>query len=319
MRHFLIDTDTASDDAVALLMALRYPDVNVEAITVVAGNTPIKQAVQNALYTVELCGKTTPVYEGIGKPLVRPLETAQFVHGKDGMGDVGLDLKGRQAAAGHAVDVIIKTINRFPNEIELITIGPLTNVATAILTAPDIVQKVKSCVIMGGVGRGEGNITPVSEYNIWTDPEAAHVVFHSGLPITMVGWDVTLHQACFDENDAALIKALNTPFSDFVVNIQKSVIEFTLQTMGIAAFHLPDPIAMAVALDPTIAIETQKKYVDIALNNDATRGQTIIDYPNVYKKTPNVTIVLETSRAKFLELLYRSCRIDEDVLNREHI
>lgn len=303
MRHFLIDTDTASDDAVALVMALNHPDVTVEAITVVAGNTPIKQAVQNALYTVELCGKSTPVYEGIGRPLFRPLETAQFVHGKDGMGDVGYDLQGRTAAKGHAIDVIIDTIHQFENEIELVTIGPLTNIAAAITKCPEIVQKVKSCVIMGGVGKGEGNITPVSEYNIWTDPEAAHVVFHSGLPIKMVGWDVTLKYAYFDKNDGAKIKNLNTPLANFVIDIQNVVIKFTTEHLGKVGFHLPDPIAMAVALDGNIGTKSEKVFVDIALNNDATRGQTIVDFNNVYKKTPNVEVVLEASREEFLKLL----------------
>jgi purine nucleosidase len=224
------------------------------------------------------------------------------------MGDIGLDLQGRKPADGHAVDVIIDTINRFPNEIELITIGPLTNVAIALLKAPEIAQKVKNCIIMGGVGKGSGNITSVSEYNIWADPEAASIVFHSGLPIKMVGWDVTLNHATFNMDDAATIKNFKTPLSDFVVDIQKTVIEFTERTRGEKAFHLPDPIAMAVALDESVATESQKVYIDIALNHDATRGQTMVDYPNVYGKTANVEVVLAASRERFLEILYGSIR-----------
>lgn len=303
MRHFLIDTDTASDDAVALVMALQQPDIQIEAITVVAGNTPIKQAVQNALFTVELCGKEVPVYEGIGKPFFRDLSTAQFVHGEDGMGDIGLDLQGRTPQSEHAIDVIIDTINRFPNEIELITIGPLTNIAAAIIKNPSLVSKVKSCVVMGGIGRGEGNITPVSEYNIWADPEAAHIVFHSGLPIKMVGWDVTLQASFFDNNDATDIKSLHTPLADFVVDIQQTVIQFTEQNLGYSGFHLADPIAMAVAIDASIATKSRKVFVDIARNNDATRGQTIVDINNVYSKTPNVEVVFEADRERFLKLL----------------
>lgn len=306
MRHFLIDTDTASDDAVALVMALQQQDIQIEAITVVAGNTPIKQAVQNALFTVELCHQKVPVYEGITKPIFRELSTAQFVHGKDGMGDIGLDLQGRQPASGHAVDVIIDTINRFPNEIELITIGPLTNIATAIIKDPSLVSKVKSCVVMGGVGRGEGNITPVSEYNIWADPEAAHIVFHAGLPIKMVGWDVTLQASFFDNDDAADLKSLNTPLADFVVDIQNTVVEFTAQNLGYTGFHLADPIAMAVAIDDNIATKSKKLFVDVAMNDDATRGQTIVDINNVYNKTPNVEVIFEANRERFINLL-KSC------------
>jgi purine nucleosidase len=134
MRHFIIDTDTASDDAVGLIMAMRYPGVKIEAITVVAGNILVDQAVQNALYTVELCQQSTPVYRGLPAPLVRSLSTAQFVHGQDGMGDVGLSLVGRQSAAGYAVYVLIDTIRRFAEDIILVTLGPLTNVAASRLS-----------------------------------------------------------------------------------------------------------------------------------------------------------------------------------------
>jgi purine nucleosidase len=178
MRQFLIDTDTTSDDAVALVMVLNYPDVQVEAITVVSGNVPVEQAVQNALYTVELCNQSVPVYQGVTKPLLRPLQTAQFVHGEDGMGDIGLPLSGRIPAEGHAVPVIIDTIHRCAGNISLVTLGPLTNVALALLQEPSIVSEVKECVIMGGTGQGYGNITPVGEYNIWADPEAAMTLIY---------------------------------------------------------------------------------------------------------------------------------------------
>ena len=163
MRHFLIDTDTASDDAVALIMAVNNPSIEVEAVTIVSGNVAVAQGVQNALYTLELCGKEIPVYQGATKPISRPLHTAHFVHGNDGMGDIGLELQGRLPRKGNAIDVIIDTINRFPGELELVTLGPLTNIAIAILKEPSIIQKIKQCVIMGGVGSGYGNITPVSD------------------------------------------------------------------------------------------------------------------------------------------------------------
>ena len=190
MRHFLIETDTASDDAIALVMALNYPDVQVEAITVVSGNVHVDQGVQNALYTAELCGKGVPVYRGMEKPLLRRLETAEYVHGEDGMGDIGLPLAGRMPAAGHGVTAIIDTIHRCAGDITLVALGPQTNLAMAVMLDPSIAGKVNECVIMGGVGQGVGNITPAAEYNIWVDPEAARIVFESGLPLKMVGWDV---------------------------------------------------------------------------------------------------------------------------------
>ncbi len=166
MRHFLIDTDMASDDAVALVMALKHPGVHVEAITVVAGNVPLEIGVQNALYTVERCGAKVPVYAGIEKPMLRPLQTAQFCHGQDGLGDIGLLLTGRIPAERHAVDALLDTAARFRGKLALVTLGPLTNVAAALLRHPALAQEIERCVIMGGIGFGYGNITPAPEYNI---------------------------------------------------------------------------------------------------------------------------------------------------------
>ena len=173
MRRFLIDTDTASDDAVAIVMALQHPDVHVEALTVVAGNVGLDQAVQNALYTVELCGKETPVYAGRAQPIMRTLETAQSIHGHDGMGDCGLPLHGRTPTAGRGVDVIVDTILGSPGEVTLVCLGPLSNVAAAVLRAPEITEAVERVVIMGGTGvHGPGNVSAMAEFNFWADPEA---------------------------------------------------------------------------------------------------------------------------------------------------
>ena len=215
MRRFLIDTDTASDDAVALVMAAKAPDVHIEAVTVVAGNVPLDQAVQNALYTLELAGCPAPVYAGMSRPMLRPLETAQNVHGSDGMGDIGLPLSGRAPAAGHAVDALIAIIRRYPGEITLVTLGPLTNIATALLRDPAIAGLVQRCVMMGGTSDSIGNVTPVSEYNIWTDPEAAKIVFESGLPIEMIGWDISRKYATFDPSQSAALRAVGTPLAEF--------------------------------------------------------------------------------------------------------
>lgn len=160
MRKFIIDTDTGSDDAVALVMALQHETVEVLALTIVAGNVPMKQGAQNALYTVELCGRTTPVYEGLAAPILRPLQTAQFVHGEDGMGDIGLPLSGRVPATGHAVDVLVDTIHRFPGEITLVTLGPLSNIAAALLRDPSISSKLQACYVMGGWVRGLATSRP---------------------------------------------------------------------------------------------------------------------------------------------------------------
>lgn len=303
MRHFLIDTDTASDDAVALIMALKHPGISVEAITLVAGNVPLEQGLQNALFTIELCGETTPTYRGAAKPLLRPLKTAQFVHGKDGMGDIGLKLSGRVANQGNAIDVIIDTIKAFPNELEVVTLGPLTNMALALAKAPEIAQLVKQCTMMGGVGSGHGNITPVSEFNIWVDPEAAQMVFQSGMPLKMVGWDISRNHACFDEALSKEIRSLGTPLAIFAMDIQNVVKNFAVSTSKLPGFDLPDPIAMAVALDENVATKVQHCYVEVILGNGITRGQTVVDHTGVLQKKPNVAVVLEASREQFLNLL----------------
>lgn len=307
MRRFLIDTDTASDDAVALVMALNHPDVRIEAITVVAGNVPLKQGVQNALYTVERCGKQVPVYEGLEKPLLRPLETAQYVHGQDGMGDIGLSLSGRRPADGHAVNVIIDTIRRFVGEITLVTLGPLTNVAVALLRDPSTASKVEKCVIMGGIGFGHGNVVPVAEYNVWVDPEAAKIVFESDLPIVMVGWDVSQRFATFNDKEAEKIRSVS-PLGQFCVDIQRCLREFGMNELKLVGFDLPDPIAMAVALDPEVATVTKRLHVAVETRSELTRGATVVDHLGITGQEPNAEVVLEASRERFLRVLYDAVR-----------
>src|SRR6202162_6447880 len=186
-RAFLIDTDTASDDAVALIMALRAPDVQVAAITVVAGNVPVEQATRNALYTAELCGSQVPVYAGVSRPLLRESSNAQWFHGVDGLGDRGYPPPKRGPESKHAVDAIIDVISANPG-IVVVTLGPLTNVALALARSPGIARNVSRCVIMGGNPCTEGNVTPAAEFNMWVDPEAARMVLRSGLPGEVVGW-----------------------------------------------------------------------------------------------------------------------------------
>lgn len=306
MRHLLIDTDTASDDAVALILALHYPNVKVEAITVVAGNVPVHQGVQNALYTAKLCGHQIPVYQGSTKPILRSLKTAEHVHGKDGMGDIGLELTGREPCKGNAIDIIIGTINAYPHDIELVTLGPLTNIAIAILKEPNIIHKVKQCTIMGGIGSGHGNITPVSEYNFWVDPEAAQIVVSSGMKIQMVGWDISRKYAFIDEDELANIKAIGSPLASFSLDIQQVVNQYAKEVTLLPGFDLPDPIAMAVALDPSIATRVEEVYVEVVLANDLTRGQTVIDLNGNLQKSPTINVVIEASREKFLSLLHKS-------------
>ena len=302
-KVFIIDTDTASDDAVALVMAANHPKIDIEAITVVAGNVPVEQGVQNAMYTLSLCGANVSVYSGMTKPLVRPLKTADHVHGKDGMSDIGLPLSGFVPKPEHAVNVIIDKIKSLPNQITLVCLGPLTNIATAISMDSSIVSLVKECIVMGGVGIGRGNVTPISEYNFWADPEAAKIVFESGMPIKMVGWDISREHAVFDTVDVGELQSIGTPLANFVVGIQKTLLEYAQSTSFLEGFDLPDPIAMAIALDPSIATETKEAFVNILINQDDSRGQSVIDYVGATGNKPNAKIVLKADRKKFINML----------------
>lgn len=305
MRKFIIDTDTASDDAVALVMALRQPEIDVQAITVAAGNVPLPQAVQNALYTVELCGASAPVYAGCAKPLLRDLETAEDVHGNDGMGDIGLPLSGRAPADGHAADALRRVINDNAGDISLVTLGPLTNVALALLREPELAQRVDHCYIMGGIGSGHGNVTPTAEFNIWVDPEAAKIVYESGLDITMVGWDISWKYATFDAEQAAEIRNVGTPLAEFVVDIQATLTEFSKTENALPGFDLPDPITMAAALDRDIC-KYEKRHVAVTTGEDLARGITVVDWLGVSGRAPNIHVATSADRAAFVQLLKQS-------------
>lgn len=312
MRRFLIDTDTASDDAVALVMALGHTDVEVEAITVVAGNVPVDQGVQNALYTLELCREAVPVFRGADSPLLGSLKPAHYVHGEDGMGDIGLPLYGREPYPGYAADVIVETVNRHPGEITLVLLGPLTNVALALLKDPRLAEKVEGCVVMGGTGEGSGNVTPVAEYNIWVDPEAARIVFESGLPVKMVGWDISRKYAVFGPADSARLRDLGTPLAEFCVDIQRAAEKSAVENTLLGGVSLPDPIAMAIALDPSVATITEHLFVAVETGGDWSRGQTVVDHLRMTGRNPNVEVVKEASRENFLMMLYESM-LDDSV------
>lgn len=307
-KRLLIDTDTASDDAVALVMAAMNPHYQIEAVTVVAGNVPVDRGVQNACYTLELCHNAAPVYRGASKPLMRPLETATHVHGNDGMGDIGLPLAGFNPHPAHAVDVIVDLLNQYPGEITLVTLGPLTNLALALLKDPSIAQKAANIVVMGGTGQGPGNITPVAEFNIWVDPEAARIVFESGAQLTMVGWDISRTYAIFEPADVEQIKKMDTTLAHFCMDIQHTLQDFSVKELGLPGFSLPDPIAMAVALNRALITHAQQLHVAVETEGTLCRGQTVVDHHGATANLPNTEVVLEVQRAAFIDMLQAAVR-----------
>jgi purine nucleosidase len=277
---FLIDTDTASDDAVALIMALRSPSVEVLAITTVAGNVGVQQSTRNALYTAELCGADVPIYMGAEKPLTRAHQSADWFHGRDGLGDHGYPLPKRSAQKQHAVDAIVAAVDSNPGLL-LVTLGPLTNIALALQQKPEIAKKVSRCVIMGGAPCCEGNVTPAAEYNIWCDPEAARIVFQSALPIEMVGWHLCRGDAALNLENIKEVLSFGTPVARFAIECNSRAQEAYLEQTGEHGISLPDPVAMSIALDPTIVTKQSEHYVDVETSSELTRGMTLVDRLNV--------------------------------------
>src|SRR6516165_11115686 len=275
-RTLLVDTDGGSDDVVALMMALRSSHVRVLAITVVAGNVPVVQATKNVVYTVELCGADVPVCPGADKPLLRELVTAQWFHGRDGLGDHGYAPTLQRAASRHAVDAIIENVLANPG-IEIVTLGPLTNLALALSREPKIIEAIGRCVVMGGAPCCEGNVTPAAEFNIWVDPEAAKIVFRAGLPLEMVGWHLCRGAAALNEVDITGILALGTPVAEFAIHSNSvAAVAYRTQT-GEKGISLPDPVAMSIALRPELCTASSMHYVDVETTSDLTRGMTVVD------------------------------------------
>lgn len=305
MRRFLIDTDTASDDAVALLMALREPAVKVEAITVVAGNGPLDMCVRNALISVEKAGTyAPPVYAGMAKPLLRELITSEFVHGDDGMGNMALPEPALCARPEHAVDAIIDKVHEFGGDLEIITLGPLTNLAMAFLKEPTLVRLIKHVYVMGGAGLGPGNLTPVAEFNFYVDAEAAHVLIESPVAKTIVGWDVSTAGTFMGSADIERLRSVG-PLGEFAVRCNASLIEINREQLGRHGFDMADPTAVAAALYPEMVTERFGAYAYVEHKSERAYGQFVIDQLDLMQKPHNVTICRALHPTQFKEQVYR--------------
>jgi len=279
-RKFLIDTDTASDDAVALIMALRSPEVEVVGITTVAGNVEVRQASRNALYAAELCGSNVPVFTGAEKPLRRAHQNAEWFHGRDGLGDHGYPAPRRMPEKINACDAMIELIEAHPGLV-LVTLAPLTNVALALEKRPGIAEKVGRCVMMGGAPCCGGNVTPAAEYNIWCDPEAARTVARSGLPMEMVGWHLSLGEAALNSEEIEKVLGFGTEVAKFAIECNNRAQEAFFVQTGARGISLPDPVAMAVALEENVVTSASDHYWDVETESELTRGMTVVDRLNV--------------------------------------
>ncbi|MFP3225741.1 MAG: nucleoside hydrolase [Sulfolobaceae archaeon] len=302
-RHFVIDCDTAEDDIMSLFMLIRN-GVSVEGVTIVEGNISYEQEINNALWTLEFIKREDiKVYPGSDRPLVKNFRSVEEVHGKGGIGDKIVKPQKLRAENKKAVDAIVELADRYAGKLEFLAISPLTNLALAYLKDKSIVDKIKKVWVMGGTVWGRGNITPVAEYNIWVDPDAAKIVFNSGFNITMVPWDVIVNYPV-DDDTWEKIKRMGTQMSKFYVEIYSHYREYSMKNEKIGGTPHPDLITTAVALNKDVIKKSEKHYVDVENCDCLTRGMTVIDYLSIWKKEPNVEVVYEINKGKFLEMLF---------------
>lgn len=304
MRKLWIDTDTASDDAVALLMALREPSVQVLGISVVMGNVSLEQAVKNALISVERAGTyAPPVYAGASKPLYRSTDFAVVCHGVDGLSDRGYPDAKLLANRQNAMEAMLRCARENPSEVELVTLGPLTNVAAAAFMDPEGFKLFKSITIMGGALRMPGNWSPVAEFNIIIDPEAAEAVFHAGVPVILAPFEICTGDSLFAQEDRDRLAAAS-PTGAFAVDCNLVLIEYG-KRLGLNGLCLADPAAMAVVLWPQIVKEKQETYLCVETAGKYTTGMVIYDYIDHLHRPKNGTVIQRIDGKAFKERTIR--------------
>ncbi len=302
-RKIIIDTDPGQDDAVAILLALASPELEVLGITAVAGNVPLALTQKNARIVCELAGRPEiKVFAGCDAPLERPLVTAEHVHGKTGLDGPNLPDPKMPLADGHAVDFIIKTLREAPaGTVTLCPLGPLTNIATAFSRAPDIIPRVQEIVLMGGAYFEVGNITPAAEFNIYVDPEAAEIVFKSGVPLVVMPLDVT-HKVLVTKARNEAFRALGTRVGNAVAAMTDFFERFDKEKYGSDGAPLHDPCVTAWLLAPDL-FSGRHINVEIETGSELTRGMTVADWWRVTDRKPNALFIGDVHADGFFQLL----------------
>jgi len=297
LQRIIVDTDPGVDDALAILLALRSPEFKVEAITAVAGNVPLEFTLANALRLVEIAGRTdVPVAAGASHPLVRRLITADYVHGNNGLGGVEFPPPKIKPVSETAAEIIRRIIRNSPGEISIVAVGPLTNVATVLRADPDLAPMIRSIVLMGGSLSG-GNITPAAEFNFYVDPEAARIVFDAGVPLTMVGLDVTRQVLLTDEHINALAAGKN-PSSQATARIMRATMERMRKGRDVTVVAMHDPLTVANMIDPKI-LTLSDYYVEVETSGELSAGETVgYTYAPARKSAPLATADTPPSAAE---------------------
>ncbi|BCU67758.1 nucleoside hydrolase [Sulfolobales archaeon HS-7] len=299
MRYAIFDSDTASDDAIALLTSAKF--FRLIAVTIVAGNVDFDQQVRNAIFTLDYFGyDEIPVYQGARRPIMGKWEYAKEVHGENGMGEIQEVNVKRSASIGFAPDVILEMAERYSGELEIFAVSPLTNIALAYLKDQRLPKKIKKLWIMGGAF-SRGNASPIAEYNFWVDPEAASLVLNAGFDITIVPWETCELGATVDDSFWNEISSLKTKASEFFVKVNSKMRNYS-KRKGQKGSVQTDTLTVAVAYNPNLILESIRGKVEVETCS-MSRGAMLVDYYGLEGKEPNATVVSRIDGQAFREFL----------------
>jgi pyrimidine-specific ribonucleoside hydrolase len=295
-KHVVIDCDTGTDDAIAIITALYSPELDIRAFTTVAGNVALEYTSRNTLDLVRYLGFDTNVAVGASKPILREkiMHSGNKTHGSEGLGNLVLPNSDAGFYEKNAVETIISEAKKNSGDLEIIAVGPLTNIAQTIMVFPDLKKHVKKIVFMGGAMYG-GNMTTTAEFNIWADPEAAKIVFASGIPLIMVGLDVTL-KAALNKEDAAAIRNIDSKSALFTADILDFM--FSRNAKGGEDALMHDALAVGVCIDPSM-VEMSKYFVDCECNGTYTSGHTFVAVNKIFDQDPNCYVCETIDLLKF--------------------
>ncbi|MCX6501558.1 MAG: nucleoside hydrolase [Microbacterium sp.] len=305
VERLIIDTDTAQDDAFAMLIAMRHPNTQVDAVTINYGNVGFDQMVENALYTIEVAGfgGTIPVYPGARLPMLAPFDDSSYVHGSDGFGGAGFPPAVQRPEQENAVTALLRLIDENPGEYTIVAQAPLTNIACAVVADRSFATKVKHLVVMGGSNNAAGNITAAAEANFFHDPEAAAIVMRAGFSVTLVPWNLTMEQGVFTLDQLAQIAALGTPQSEFFTRANQGTLAYNKKAHDMDGSTHPDSLAAAIAADPRIVTKATDYFVDVETGGGLTAGDSLVDAVRRSGREPNARVIEEIDEDLFFQTM----------------
>jgi len=300
-RKVIFDTDPGIDDALALLLLAVSPEIELLGITVTHGNTSQEKCLKNALSLVELAGiSDIAVARGASEPLVKELSVAEETHGDGGLGYANLPVAQKNPIETPAYDFIIQMIEKYPNEVDILAVGPMTNVALALLKRPQIARKIRSIISMGGAIHYPGNATPQAEYNVFCDPEAFDIALRSGIDFTLVPLDVT-YKCIFTKSHLELIDKARVEIRDFIADSTRFYMEFHVKHQSIEGCAINDPLAAALLLDPSL-VKCEDYFVKVDLMGPTSKAKTIADYYGALSEKANAHVAMEVDVERFMHL-----------------